>query len=188
MNDKHIEGSGEEMLFDKGNKYEPCNISVIRKKLGLKQIEFAKMVGLTSALLSEIEHGKKKLTADSAKKMSDVLNKLINEPGKTEYQIDPAVLSAGHYASVYPEELQPYIMGLWIDINNKKNELDYILESGSMPTDVTRMKFYDNKNTEILSLLKSRRKVIQNNLAFFVKSEVEKDSRVGFISLSRPKF
>lgn len=174
-------------VFDNLNNYEACNIGDVREKLGLKQVEFAKMTGSTSALISEVEHGKKLLTNETASKIADTLNELMNKPGESDYFIDPVVLSASHLASFYSQELQPHIMKLWLEIDAKKWELEYALKNKTLPSDVKKKEFVKRKNLQIMSTVNERRAIIQENIDVFREREKPKKQEFSGPSLM-PKF
>lgn len=186
-NNKKFNGS-EDILYEKSNKYEPCNISEIRELAGLRQVDLARLTGLTQAYISEVEHGKKPLTRDSAEKIASVLNKLINEPGKSDYRIDPVLLWAGHWtdqiARNHTQDIQYRMIDLFLEISQKKAELDYIIKHQHLPADSYVKEHFRTDTTQIASLVKKRSAVIEANKEAMNKKEESDDmssSVMGFV-------
>ncbi len=167
--------------------YEPCNVSVIRKVASLKQVELAKLSGLSQAYLSEVESAKKVLTKDAAEKIAEALNRLINEPGKSDYKIDPVLIWAGHIASYQPEEFQKRIIDLFLLINQSQAELYKILKHKEHPTNPDLITVQPGESTRIVSLIKKRLDVIQENKEAMIKNE-DTDETGGPLMSFMPKF
>ncbi len=167
--------------------YEPCNVSIIRRVSGLKQVELSKLSGLSQAYISEVESAKKVLTKDAAEKIAEALNRLINEPGKSDYRIDPVLIWAGHIASYQPEEFQKRIIDLFLLINQSQAELYNILKHKELPTNSDSTKVKPGESTRIVSLVKKRFDVIQENKEAMIKSE-DTDEAGGPLMSMMPKF
>jgi len=121
------------------------NIRGVREYLGLSQEEYGSLIGVTGMYISQIENGKRPLNDNVAEnivrgliKFSDLLSNDKHRSDKyKEWEIKFFAYDVKwyHLASFYPEEVQDRIILLAKKKQAIQDELDYLLENGSLLED-----------------------------------------------------